>query len=193
MDIRVERTRRMLCEAMSELLRVKQLSSITVSELCERSTVRRATFYRHFEDIRAFTRYYLDTLTQRFLGEIDNESDLDELMPYARSMHRHMLEFARDNKVLFQHTMGFSMAPGTMDMVIAQVADGIISRIESSVATGKVSTVASPTDIGTYYAAGLTHDMRQWILGNDTRSIDDLVSTGTHVLASMVGICRQGS
>lgn len=45
---RVVLTKRMLKEAMLELLKEKQLSQINVSELCRVAGINRATFYKHY-------------------------------------------------------------------------------------------------------------------------------------------------
>jgi AcrR family transcriptional regulator len=49
-DPRVKRTRKLLEQALMELMREKSFDAITVQDLAERSTLNRATFYAHFED-----------------------------------------------------------------------------------------------------------------------------------------------
>jgi len=50
LDPRVKRTRRLLQQALAELLGEKTFQSITVQDITERAEVNRATFYAHFED-----------------------------------------------------------------------------------------------------------------------------------------------
>lgn len=47
-DLRVVKTRRIISGAFTELLSEKELSKITISELCERAQINRKTFYRHY-------------------------------------------------------------------------------------------------------------------------------------------------
>lgn len=49
-DLRVQRTNKLLCDALRDLLCEKSFASIQVTEICERAMVRRATFYKHFSD-----------------------------------------------------------------------------------------------------------------------------------------------
>lgn len=49
-DPRVKRTRKLLLDALVELMAEKSFQSITVQDVAERATVNRATFYAHFED-----------------------------------------------------------------------------------------------------------------------------------------------
>jgi AcrR family transcriptional regulator len=49
-DPRVKRTRKLLQDALLELLAEKSFDTITVQDIAERSTINRATFYTHFVD-----------------------------------------------------------------------------------------------------------------------------------------------
>src|SRR5258708_6339562 len=49
-DPRVRRTRKLLQDALMELLAEKSFDAITVQDIAERSTINRATFYAHFVD-----------------------------------------------------------------------------------------------------------------------------------------------
>lgn len=91
-DIREIRTKRMLLDAFEELNQEKSIEDMTVSELCDKSTVRRATFYRHFEDKYAFYEYYLSTLTEKLLAQAKEYDDVD-LRTYTQSMHRRLIKF----------------------------------------------------------------------------------------------------
>ncbi len=50
LDLRIVKTYTALTEALESLLLEKPLNEITVSEICEKAMVRRATFYKHFGD-----------------------------------------------------------------------------------------------------------------------------------------------
>lgn len=50
LDPRVRRTRRLLVDALSALMKEKSIPSITVGDLTTRAGVNRATFYAHFPD-----------------------------------------------------------------------------------------------------------------------------------------------
>lgn len=51
-DLRISVTKRMIKEALIDLLHSKPLSKIRVNELCEHSGVNRTTFYRHYESLQ---------------------------------------------------------------------------------------------------------------------------------------------
>lgn len=49
-DPRVKRTRKLLQQALKELLPTKNFATITIVDITEQATVNRATFYAHFAD-----------------------------------------------------------------------------------------------------------------------------------------------
>ena len=49
-DPRVKRTRQLLKQALTDLLREKGFAAITVQDICGRATLNRATFYAHYVD-----------------------------------------------------------------------------------------------------------------------------------------------
>lgn len=51
MDIRSQKTRQVLSECFLEMLKQTPANKITVTELCARASLNRATFYKHYLDI----------------------------------------------------------------------------------------------------------------------------------------------
>jgi AcrR family transcriptional regulator len=58
-DPRVKRTRKLLQDALLELLAEKSFDAITVQDIAERSTINRATFYAHYVDKYALFAGYV--------------------------------------------------------------------------------------------------------------------------------------
>lgn len=66
MDRRVKYTKKVVKETLISLLEEKELNKITVSELCEKSDINRATFYRYYMDIYDL----LEKLEQELIDEL---------------------------------------------------------------------------------------------------------------------------
>lgn len=66
-DVRIKKTNSSLISGFLMLLKEKPFDNITVSEICERSGVHRATFYKHFNDKHEFLTFCLESL----LSDID--------------------------------------------------------------------------------------------------------------------------
>lgn len=69
-DLRVQRTCKLLREAMLVLLSEKPFSSITVAELTQRAMVNRATFYRHFHDKYALAEHIFNHELERLIKRL---------------------------------------------------------------------------------------------------------------------------
>ncbi len=50
LDLRVQRTRKLLFDALLLLIKEKGFESINVKNICDRALVHRTTFYKHYED-----------------------------------------------------------------------------------------------------------------------------------------------
>jgi AcrR family transcriptional regulator len=70
-DPRVRRTRKLLQQALSELLSEKELSSISVQDIAARADINRATFYTHFDDKFALLTY---SVQEQFKDELNRRS-----------------------------------------------------------------------------------------------------------------------
>lgn len=66
MDLRVKKTRIAIRNAFWELAMAKGTERLTVSEVCAKAMVNRATFYRHYEDLQDLA----ERGTQEFLDEL---------------------------------------------------------------------------------------------------------------------------
>jgi AcrR family transcriptional regulator len=68
-DPRVKRTRKLLQDALMELLGERSFQSISVQDIAERATLNRATFYTHFEDKYALVDYMIRDMFREALAE----------------------------------------------------------------------------------------------------------------------------
>ena len=184
MDIRVSRTQKMLLEAFEELTSEKSMEEISVSEICERSTVRRNTFYRHFSDKYAFIEFYLQSLATRFMAEAQPESDLEETDVYASHMHRALITFVETHQQSARQTIGQSASMSTIDMVVAQISDGITLRLARDLKEKKCQPAVPAEFLGIFYSAGMVHTLRWWLFNGKPVPAEQLEYYSTEFLIS---------
>ena len=81
MDLRIEKTYRLLLAAFTKLLEQYRYEDVTVAMLCDEAMIRRTTFYKHFADKAEFFAFFVDSLRVNLLrrGEgverAESESD----------------------------------------------------------------------------------------------------------------------
>ena len=68
MDRRVKYTKKIIKECFFDLLNEKEINKITVSELCTKADINRATFYRYYIDIYDL----LEKIQEEFIEEYEN-------------------------------------------------------------------------------------------------------------------------
>jgi len=71
LDKRVERSRRLLVDALLELMKDRPYSKISVAHIAEESGVARPTFYLHFHSKDDLLIAYIDEIFEKFYAEID--------------------------------------------------------------------------------------------------------------------------
>jgi AcrR family transcriptional regulator len=94
-DLRVQRTRKLLRDALIALTIEKGFAAVTVQDIVERAMVNRATFYRHYQD-----KY--DLVTSSINEVLDELDQLGESLP--AEIDRAMLEPPAEAEIrVYQH------------------------------------------------------------------------------------------
>ena len=70
-DRRVRRTKKLLTQALTQLLQQKQVNEITVKELTDLADMNRGTFYLYYKDIFDMLEKIEDELFENLNGIID--------------------------------------------------------------------------------------------------------------------------
>jgi AcrR family transcriptional regulator len=73
-DLRARRTRKLLRDALLELIEERGFDAITVGEIAERAMVSRAAFYRYYQDKYDLVEQIFDEAIQTFVSDIGPRS-----------------------------------------------------------------------------------------------------------------------
>ena len=71
MDRRIKYTKKTIKDTFLNLLKIKDIKKITVSEICKLSDINRATFYRYYLDVYDL----LDKIQEEFINELKTASN----------------------------------------------------------------------------------------------------------------------
>lgn len=77
------RSRRLICDALLELLEEKPLEKITVTDIAKRADVNRGTFYRHYDSVNDVISELQDALIEQmdqYFASLDAPLDADNIM-----------------------------------------------------------------------------------------------------------------
>ena len=97
MDRRVKYTKKVIKDTFLSLLEEKDISNITVKELCEKADVNRGTFYRYYVDIYDL----LKKIEEEFIEEIKNSNSMVHMQKHSiYTFTKEILEIFENNKKL---------------------------------------------------------------------------------------------
>lgn len=105
LDSRVRRTKRLLRQGLTELLREKSLKKITVRELSERIDINRGTFYLHYKDIYDLVDQIEKELFDEF-EEILESYCIADLQTRPHKVFSDMCNFLYDNREICAALLG---------------------------------------------------------------------------------------
>lgn len=98
-DLRVIKTKKAILRTLNELLRLKPIAKITVTELAIAAEINKATFYLHYKDI---FDVYQHALNQHLAKIANNLPFLDEFSTEPEKFADHLIDISF-NRQLFQN------------------------------------------------------------------------------------------
>ncbi|HCO62132.1 MAG TPA: hypothetical protein DIT49_01370 [Clostridiales bacterium] len=100
LDLRVQKTRAALAKALHELMCQKSWDEITVTELCQRAMIRKATFYKHFGDKTELLIYIIQELKRISFEEVSSLYDSPPPHLLYTMVFQHVMDFIEENEPL---------------------------------------------------------------------------------------------
>ena len=95
-DARVRYTKKVIRETFFYLLKEKPINKITVSSICDKAEINRATFYRYYSDPYDLMRSIEDTLIaslKTMVTDTDNKNITETILSVLRAMQQHTPEY----------------------------------------------------------------------------------------------------
>ncbi len=129
LDLRVQRTRSSLMNALYELMCQKSLDEITVTELCDRAMIRKATFYKHFGDKTELLVYMIQEMQR--LSEETNIIGYDPAIPasYYTGVFRYLMDFVDSNERFIVSVLKSSAGSAVRGILEEQIRVSIDRRL----------------------------------------------------------------
>lgn len=186
-DRRVQRTRKLLRDALIELILEKGYDAVTVQEITDRANLGRATFYLHYRDggkealLLSTLREVFDDLKSR-VGPLTPENLLqsgDDPLRVLPFQHAH------DNRDLYRVILLSKQGTAAiLNEIRAYLADAICARLDALLTE---APPAVPLPVVANYLAGSMISMIAWWLEQDTPyTADDLAAMFQQLTAPLL-------
>jgi AcrR family transcriptional regulator len=129
-DRRVKYTKMVLKESFIKLLEKKDISQISIKEICEDADINRATFYAHYNDqfdlLKKIEDELLDNINAH-IAEFDPINNDKNAVLLAEKIFEYLKENAKLCKLLLNEHGDFSFQKKVMmlvyDIIIAEITD----------------------------------------------------------------------
>lgn len=138
-----------------ELLKEKDISHISVSEICQRAEIHRTTFYVHYKDVADLMEKLIGEMYMQIMSFFVQEGG-----PVQSSGFLRLFEMIREQKAFF---ITYLEAGGNLDFGYDQLPVELRSRVDEVIA---VMGFASQEELfyhQTFFCEGLSAVIRRWI------------------------------
>ena len=175
-DRRVERTRKLIREAMVSLMLQKPYEKITVQDIIDRADIGRSTFYAHYQDkndllLRGVAEIaYGEDMAAAVAEDVEKLSQAEtELTISTARIFSHVQENRRIHEVMFRRTKENPV----VEQGIAFLEANIAAQLERLLEEGQEPSVPLPV-LAKYLTGGLISLFEWWIENEMPNSPDEM-------------------
>ena len=173
-DIRVQKTYDKLFGCFFELLKEKSYENITVLEICEKSSVHRATFYKHFIDKQDFVNFFLTRkLEELRIGDSDDFFLESPTKNTYIEMCIKIVDFIYDNRQIIVDR-NLSTDSGVFTSALESAISDMLEKKLSKVPEGVLSSPA--VMLSHYYAGAIVSMLKWWMIEDNQYTKDDIMN-----------------
>ncbi len=181
LDFRVQRTYKLLIDAMMNLLKEKSFDDITVGEICEKAMVRRATFYRHFEDKYEMFSFVIRQLLDQFKEENRMEYEQKQPQTFYIAMIDYCLQFVEQHEEVLGSLMESKSSRVLLEIMSEEIEQDILVRLRMDEKAG-VLLPAKPELLAVVITGALVYTVQWWLLHNMDMPRKELVDVFTSLI-----------
>ena len=178
-DRRVRRTKKLLTQALTSLMKEKQIKDITVKELTDDADVNRSTFYFHYQDVNSMVSEMENNFFNDFLHA------LDAIEQKSHDAITILFECLRDHMELCRILLG---ANGDMGFVekMKKIVETKCSAIWEQAVPGMGESDRNVLD--SFLIGGVLSTIQAWVMQDEGRQEPGEIS---QVLNRLIfdGIC----
>lgn len=180
------RSRKLIRQALVDLLKEKTLEKITVTELIKRADINRGTFYAHYQDTRAVIEQIETEVIEQlleFLGEFRYKNFLQTPLPFLLKIAKYLEEDLEFYRILI-NTNG-------SERFLIKLKDIFVRHIEMDVNIPDQVKNSPAFLIRVHFVAGgLVNLYQVWFWGKVDSSLDEMAQEISKIIiassASMV-------
>ena len=164
------RSRRMIREAYMELLKEKDLSKITVTDIITRADLNRATFYAHYPDVRGVTEEIENEIIEKML-EVLKEFQFTSFFRNPAPLLLKISQYLEEDTDFYRILVRANGSEIFMEKLKKVFSDHMLndSDIPESMRQSKMVELRV-----CYFAGGIVNLYKQWFRGDLKCTLNDI-------------------
>ena len=171
MDRRIQYTKKIIKETCIELVSEKDITKVSVSELCKKAYINRATFYRYYLDIFDLLKKIEDEFVEELKDSYkDYNSKENELYDYVLALFKTCQNNKKLVKILFYSKNSISF----LDSILEDAYTRFKDKWQSDVENINENDIEYAT---VYIFNGTLGIVNYWIQNDFNEYIEDLAHT----------------
>ena len=164
-DLRIQKTYKLLAEALIKLLQKKPFAEIRLNEICEEALVHKTTFYHHFTDKYDLLKYTITLIQKEMLTKLDTSSE-DNLLDYYCNLAKIYMSNIKKNQQFYRSILSSEGNTICTDLLYDMFVEDVEKRL------GQVDIPSF--DISSYYVSGVFAVINEWFLRGMKESEEEI-------------------
>ena len=128
-DQRIIKTQEKLTLALAELAETQSLDAISVFDLCQKASVRRATFYKHFRDKQDFLSFIISDRLKKIKDKVCERVDRGDTVLYLTSFVGELTDYFDRYSKIYDNILRSNSFPAILAMVVRHTNEMILEDI----------------------------------------------------------------
>lgn len=164
-DLRIQKTYKLLAEALIKLLQKKPFAEIRLNEICEEALVHKTTFYHHFTDKYDLLKYTITLIQKEMLTKLDTSSE-DNLLDYYCNLAKIYMSNIKKNQQFYRSILSSEGNTICTDLLYDLLIEDVEKRL------GQVDIPSFY--ISSYYVSGVFAVINEWFLRGMKESEEEI-------------------
>ena len=168
-DLRVIKTKKIIYEALIELMKEKPFEEIKVSNICSKALINRTTFYSHYEDKYELLVEFISKLKNEFTKELNKNKNIINPKEYYIELVKLFMNHIEKNKEIYTAIIIKNKNSIMMDILSNSANNEVTKRMEAC-------NINVPSNIITkFYLGGITNIIIEWIKDPIKNKKEDII------------------
>lgn len=174
------RSRKLINEALADILQEKPLDKITVTEVVARAGINRGTFYAHYADIPDVIQHLIQDTFAKIRTVISQKPEQLQMLPEL--LLSRIMEILMEDMDFYRKVMASSTAPLMQEQLVEFVIQYLLDQ-EELYALGNHRQYELTIR---FCAGGLSNLYRDWFFGKLDMPLEELNAQGARMIRGVL-------